>query len=163
MGSSHQHSSKRAWSTSAVLVAGAAVLMAGCGPIANGASASPSAAPSASSAAPSPSVPCGAVTSVRTALTNMTHVKLSADTSGQLTADLSSIKTQLEALKTSAAAYAAQSRPLNQAIDRLSLAASAAASHPSNATIAALASALGGLNAAVQPIIAEMNAACPSP
>lgn len=162
MGSSHQHSSKRAWSTSAVVVAGAALLTAGCGPTTSGAGANPSAAPSISSPAPSPSIPCGAVTSLRTTLTNLANVKPSPDASGQTDADLSSITTQLEALKTWVAAYAAQDRPLNQAIDRLSLAASAAASDPSSATIAALAAALGGLNAAVQPIIAEMNAACPS-
>jgi hypothetical protein len=166
MGSSHQHTSKRAWSGAAVLMAGAAVLMAGCGPAASGASANPptpSTPPSTSSAASSPPIPCGAVTSLRATLTNLTHIKPGADNSGELGADLSSIKTQLDALKTWAAAYAAQSRPLNQAIDRVSLAASAAASHPSGATIAALAAALGGLGAAVQPVIAEANAACPSP
>jgi uncharacterized lipoprotein YajG len=162
MGSSQQHIGKRASSAAAVLVAGAVVLMAGCQPTSSSAGANPSASPSASPAA-GPAVPCSAVTSLRTALANLSHIKPTAAASGQIAADLTAIKTQLEALKTSAAANVAQDRSLNQAIDRLSVAASAAASHPTSATIAALATALGDVTTSVQPLIADLNAACPSP
>jgi hypothetical protein len=163
MGISHQHTSKRAWSTAAFLVAGAAVLTTGCGSVTSGAGANPPTTPSASPAASSPSIPCGAVTSLRTTLTNLTHVKPGPSASGQIAADLSNIKMQLATLQKSAAVQVTQAGPLDQAIDRIGPAASAAASHPSSATVAALASALGQLNAALQPVLGDIKTACPSP
>jgi hypothetical protein len=160
MARSHRHASTRAWPTAAVLVAGAVVLMAGCAPATGSAGPGPSATPSASSTT-GPPVPCGTITPLRTALANLTRVRPSAKAPGQVVADLISIKAQLAAIKTTAAAYSARARPLDQAIDHVGSAAIAAARHPSGATVAALGSALGGLKASAQLLIAEMKAACP--
>jgi hypothetical protein len=160
MSQSHQHTSRHAWSAAAVL-AGAAVLMAGCGSATSGAGANPPATPSASAATSGTALPCSTITSLRMALANLTHIKPSGNASAQIAADLISIKTTVQALKATAAAYGAQAGPLDQAIDRVGSAARAAAIHPSGANISALGSALGGVKTSVQPMINEMRAACP--
>jgi hypothetical protein len=143
-------------------VASAAVLMAGCAPVNGRAGASAKATPSASSTTSGSAIPCGTITSLRAALVNLADVKPTAQASGQIAADLVSVKAQLDALKTTAGgAYAAEARPLDQAIDHVGSAATAAVSHPSIATAAALGSALGGLKTVAQSVITEMNALCP--
>jgi hypothetical protein len=143
-------------------VACAVVLIAGCAPATRGAGAKTSATPSANAATTSPPVPCGTLTSLRTALTNLIHIRPTAEASGQIAADLISVRAQLEALKTTTGAYAAKTRPLDQAVDHVGSAASAALSDPSSATLAALVSALDGLKASLPPMIAEMKAVCPT-
>jgi hypothetical protein len=160
MNGSHQYTRKHAWSAAAVL-AGAVVLMAGCGSATSGAGANSPATPSASATTSGSALPCGTITSLRLALANLTHVKPSAQASGQIAADLISIKTNVQVLKTTAAAYDTQAGPLDQAVDRVGSAARMAATHPSSANVSALGSALGGVKTSVQPMIAEMKAACP--
>lgn len=99
---------------------------------------------------------------MRTALAKLTDVRPTVQASGQIAADLISVKAQLDALKTLTSAYAAKTRPLDQAVDHVGSAASAALSDPSSATLAALVSALGGLKASLPPMIAEMKAVCPT-
>lgn len=134
--------------------------MAGCGSATGGAGANPSATPSASAATSGPPLPCGTITSLRTALANLVHVKPSAGASGEIAAVLISIKTSVEALRT-AADYSAQASSLDQAVDRVGSAARAAAIHPSSASVSALGSALGGVKTSAQTMIAELKAACP--
>jgi hypothetical protein len=160
MATSHQHSGKRA-RPAAVVLAGAAVLLAGCGSSTSGAGASSSASPSVSSTASGVALPCGTITSLRLALTNLTRVKPSVQASGQIAADLTSIKTKTQALKSTAAAYGAEAAPLDQAVDRIGSAAKAAADHPSSSTVSALGSAIGDVKSSLQPMIAEMKTACP--
>jgi hypothetical protein len=163
MATSHQHTGKRAWPAAAILAgaAGATVLMAGCGSATSGTGANSPAAPSSSSSTSGSALPCGTITSLRLALANLTHVKPTARASGQIAADLISIKANVAALKTTATAYGAQAGSLDQAIDRVGSAARAAVSHPSSASASALGSALGGVKTSAQPMIAEMKAACP--
>jgi hypothetical protein len=161
MGSSHQHPTKRAWSAAAV-VAGVAVLMAGCGSAASGAGANASATPSSSAMTSGPPLRCGTVTALRSALATLTRVRPSAEALGQIAADLSSIKTDVEALNGTAAARGAQAA-LERAVDRIGAAARAAVIHPSGATVSALGYALDGVKASVQPLIAALRAACTGP
>jgi hypothetical protein len=135
--------------------------MAGCGSATSGADANSSATPSASATTSGSALPCGTITSLRLALASLTHVKPTAQASGQIAADLISIKANVAALRTAASAYGAQAGSLDQAVDRIGSAAKMAATHPSSANVSALGSALGGVKTSIQPMIAEMKAACP--
>lgn len=161
-----RHSSKlpmRRWTAGALSV-GAAALLAACGSITGGGS-SPgtSSAPAASASASGGSIPCAQISALRTALTNLSHLSVSPSSAGQIAINLASAEQELSALKGQAGgAFSAQANQLSASLDAIKAAAAAAVRDPSPGNLTKLADSVGSFKTTAEPIIKEMQTACPA-
>jgi hypothetical protein len=143
---------------------GCALALAACGSSGMGGTASPPAAssspaPGLSSAA---AAACPHLRSLRGSLTSLTRLQASPAAIGQMGADLSNIEQQLGSLRNlSGSAGANDSAQLTAALRRITLAAQAEIGSPTSARLTAVQSALTSMKNAAQPIIGQLNAACP--
>jgi len=161
-----RQSRSRLTGAAAALAIGGAALIAGCSSSSSPGSASSSTAPATTvPATTSPSVTvtasaaaCKHIDSLRSSLSNLTHLTLNASAATQIKTDLSNVASQLAALKNEpgASAFAAEASQLNAALDQVKSAAQHATSDPSHVV-----SALSNLKSKTTTMIAQMKAACP--
>jgi hypothetical protein len=162
----HPPRSRFRW-IAAVASLGGVALLAACGSSAAngtaGSSASSPTATSSASASSSPSISCTQISLLRTSLTRFSHVTVSANSAGQISADLTSIETEFAALENQAAgAYSAEIGQLTTALNQITKSAQALAKHPSQANLTATTNAVNNLKATAKPLIKEMQTVCPS-
>ena len=163
MATSAQDRAGRTWRLAATGI-GCAVALAACGSSGATGTASPSAgsssaAPNLSSAA---AAACPHLRSLRASLTSLTRLQASPAAIGQMGADLSNIEQQLGSLRSlGGSAGASDSGQLTAALRRITLAAQAEIGTPTAARLTAVQSALTSMKDAAQPIIGQLNAACP--
>jgi hypothetical protein len=143
-----------------VLGAGGALLVAGCGSSSTSTmthSPSPSASASGVSAAT-----CVHINSLRTSLTHLTTLKISASSAGQLTSDLTNIQTQLNALKgQNVGSFSAQEGQLASSLTQIKQSSAQLATNPTAAS-KSLSKELTTLKTNSGPMIAEMKTVCKS-
>ncbi len=103
---------------------------------------------------------CVHIDSLRMSLTSLTHIKISAATAGQLTADIGNIEAQLTALKGQPlGAFSADANRLTALINKIKKDAAALNTHPGTAT-PALTADLTALKKDAGPMITEMKMVC---
>ena len=99
---------------------------------------------------------------MRASLTSLTRLQASPAAIGQMGTDLSNIEQQLGSLRDlGGSAGASDSGQLTAALRRITLAAQAEIGAPTAARLTAVQSALTSMKDAAQPIIRQLNAACP--
>jgi hypothetical protein len=104
---------------------------------------------------------CHHVSSLRTSLTNLTHLSLSAKSAGQIKKDLANVETQIATLKTAAGGkFSGPANQIGAALDQVKKAARGIASPPTAAQVQLVVASLKNLKAASASAIATMNAAC---
>lgn len=103
---------------------------------------------------------CKRVSSLRTSLTSLTHVKLSASSAGQITTDLKNIQTQVAALK-NAPGFQAHAQQLNSSLNQVKKAAHGIGTSPSPGQVGSIISALSGLKSQSSATMSELNSLCP--
>ena len=156
------------------LTCSGAVLIAGCtssgtsaskAPKTSGTSAarrSPAGTASAAAAAgaKASSVACVHINSLRTSLTSLTHVKVSAASASKLTTDLGNMQSELGALKGQhLGAFSAKANELMARLNKINKDAAELNSSPTKAAMA-LNSDLTNLKTKAGPMIAEMRVVC---
>lgn len=100
------------------------------------------------------------INSLRNSLTNLTTIKVSSSSAGQLTSDLTNIQTQLAALKGQAlGAFSMQADQLSASLDKIKKDAAELSSDPTGAA-KALSADLTELKSKAGPIIAETKTIC---
>lgn len=161
---------ERAWLAVAAVACGGAALIAGCSSTSTSAAAnhpspakkqspmadthSPDAMPTESKAV------CVHINSLRTSLTDVTHVKFSATSATKLSSDLSNIQTQLNALKgKNLGAFSAQASQLSASLDKIKKDAAQMSTNPT-AAAKSLSTDLTQLKTKAGPIIIETNKVC---
>jgi septal ring factor EnvC (AmiA/AmiB activator) len=118
--------------------------------------------PASGPAASSSGLPCAQITSLRTSLTKLGHTTVSASSASQLSADLANVEKQLTALKGQASgAFSAQASQLSSALSQIGKDAQNLVKSPSSANLTALTGSVQKLKTTAQPMIKEMEAACP--
>jgi hypothetical protein len=155
----------RSWPL-AIAGLGATALLTACGSGATGTTAGP-ASPSAPSASPAatPSVSCAQVTALRAALANLGDISVNAntDTSGKVSADLTTIEATLVALKGEvSSAFSAEAGQVSADVTAIGKHARALAAHPSPANLRATTTAVSSLKTAVGSAITTIRTVCPS-
>ena len=153
--------SRNAW-WRAGAVAGVMLLAAGCGSSGTSSSApsSPAAAPTASSPAATPAV-CQDVDALRTSLTNLTHITVGKGAVDELKADVSDVQAKLTALKDQVGTeWSAQISLLQSSLSTLHTAVTGLGNGSSS--VANVVTALGGVTAATQSLLAAAATRCPS-
>jgi hypothetical protein len=143
----------------AVVGLGGTLAVTACGSAAVSGSASPSAA--ATSAAASSAIPCTQISSLRTSLTSLAHATVKPSSAGQIAVDLDDIHAQLMALNGQAGAFSGQASQLDAALGKITAAARVALRAPTAANLKSLSSDVSQLKATAQPIVTEINSACP--
>jgi hypothetical protein len=105
---------------------------------------------------------CQHITSLRKSLESLTHTSVSPTSASTITTDLKNIQVQVTALKgmKGSGAFSAQLSQLTTAVDQVKKAASQLSSNPLTA-VQSLTKELKNLKTTVQPMIAQMKAACP--
>ena len=157
----------RRWAT-AVLSLGSVALVAGCGSVGingSGNSSAPATSAPASNAGGSLSgsaVPCAQINSLRSTLSDITHTSVSPASAPRLAADLAKAEQELNALKSQAGPFAAQANQLSNALNAIKTSADALAKSPTPTNLSNLATAVNSFKSTAQPLIQEMQAACPS-
>jgi hypothetical protein len=100
------------------------------------------------------------INSLRTSVTDLTHIKVSATSAGQLTTDLTNIQSQLAALKgKSLGAFSAQADQLMSALNGIKKDAGQLSTNPT-AAAKALSTDLTSLKGKAGPMITEMKMVC---
>lgn len=103
---------------------------------------------------------CVHITSLRTSLISLTHVKVSASSAAQLSTDLANIQSQLGALKGQhLGAFSRQADELMAELGKIKIDAADLGSHPSKAS-KALSADLATLKAKAGPMITETKMVC---
>lgn len=158
----------RTWRLTATGLGCTAVLvgsgLAGCGSSGTSGAASPPAessspAPGLSSAV---AVACPHLRSLRASLASLTRLPASPAAIPQMGADLSNIEQQMGSLKNlGGSAGSSESARLTAALRRITLAAQAEIGGPTPARLTAVESALTSMKTTAEPIIGQLNAACP--
>jgi hypothetical protein len=163
------------WAVAVLSLSGVAVL-AGCG-----SSGTTSSGSSASSSAPAPAtsasatkasagasgsssaIPCAQITALRSTLTDLSHTSVSPTSAPRIAVDLGKAEQELGALKSQGtSAFSAQANQLTSALDVIKTDAAALAKNPSSANLTKLTGAVNSFKTTAQPLIKEMQAACPS-
>ncbi len=140
-------------------------LLAACGSSSTGGTSGPSASPSVAangSGTFSAGIPCAQITSLRTSLDKLSHITVSPGSVGQASGDLATVQRELTALKGQAGgAFSAQASQLSNALSQLSKDAQTLAAHPSVSNLTNMTRAVQKLKATAQPLVKEMQTACP--
>ena len=157
----------------AALVGGLALLTAACSSSsssqASGGTTSGAPSPSASSSAPatassSPnSALCDEADALFASLEQLTHIKVQKGMKNEITADLTDVKTKLTAFVDAAhGQWQAQTAALKSALTKLQGEVKNLTASPSVSTLAAVATAIGGVGTATQNLLAAVSTRCPS-
>ena len=118
------------------------------------ASASPTGSPSVSQAV------CVHINSLRTSLTDVTHIKVTATSAGQLSKDLSNIQVQLNALRgENLGSFSAQADELRADINKIKKDAAELSTNPTMAA-KSLTTDLAHLKTKAGPMVASMKKVC---
>jgi hypothetical protein len=152
----------------------ATLLAAGCGSATTGAgtgagsgtttSAGAGAPASSGAAGSSPAIPCAQITSLRTALTQLTETRISVGHAPAIVSDVATMKSQLQALSSqTGGAFSAQAKGLQAELNALETAAKQVVMLPSPAHVRTMTVAVDHLKATAAPLLAEMRSVCPSP
>ncbi len=164
----------RVWLAALALTFCGAALIAGCSTSSTSTtSQSPSAPPTSATSQPtsataSPTTSasqavCVHINSLRTSLTDLTHIKVSASSAGQLTKDLTNIQTQLAALKgQSLGAFSTSASQLMASLNKINKDAEELGTNPT-AAAKALSTDLTALKNKAGPMITEMKTICHMP
>ena len=121
------------------------------------ASASPTASASASGVS---QAACVRIKSLRTSLTHLTTLKVSAGSAGQLTSDLTNIQKQLTALKgQDLGSFSGQATQLNSSLDQIKKSSAQLSTNPTGAA-KSLSKELTGLKGSAGPVIAQTKTVC---
>ena len=162
--------SARRWATAALSVSGVAVVAA-CS--SSGTTSSSQSAPAAamsgthaamSGAASGSPMPCAQINALRSTLTDISHTSVSPTSASRLASDLAKAQQQLTALKSQGhGAFSAQADQLTNALNTIKADAAALAKSPTPTNISNLTSAVTSFKKTAEPVIKEMQAACPSP
>ena len=151
----------------AAIAGGLALLTAGCGSSSNPAPSTPS--PSApSSSAPtegssSSSALCDEADALFASLNQLTHIKVQKGMKNEITADLTDVKAKLTAFVDAAhGQWQAQTAALKSALTKLQTEIKNLTASPSVSTLAAVATAIGGVGTATQDLLAAVSTRCPS-
>jgi hypothetical protein len=96
-------------------------------------------------------------------LTKLTHVKVGKGTVDEIKADLTDVQAKLTAFATDARGqWQAQTSALKSALAKLQTAVKNLTASPSTSALAGVATALGGVTAAGQSLLAAVDTRCPS-
>jgi hypothetical protein len=127
------------------------------------ASAPAAAAPGSRAAAGSSSaIPCAQIKALRSTLTDLSHQQVSPTSAGRIAADLGQAEQELAALKSQGTGpFAAQANQLTTALNSIKSDATALANDPSPGNLTKLTGAVNSFKSTAQPLIKEMQAACP--
>jgi hypothetical protein len=163
----HAKPTARRWATAVLGLTGAAVVAAcsSSGITSSGTQSAPPASSSATHAAASGSasgLPCAQITALRTTLTDLSHTSLSPTSAPRLASDLVKAEQQLAALKSQGTGtFSAQASQLSNALNAIKTDAAALANSPTPTNIANLTNAVTSFKTTAEPIIKEMQTACP--
>lgn len=154
----------------AVIAGGLALLTVACGSSSNTASggapssaAPPSSAPAAPGSSPNPAL-CAHAAALFDSLEQLTHLKVQEGMKNEITAKLTTVKTNLTAFVTEARGqWQAQTAALKSALTNLQAAAKSLTASPSASAAGGVVSALGGVSTATQNLLAAVSTGCPSP
>ena len=157
----------------AALVGGLALLTAACSSSsssqASGGTTSGAPSPSASSSAPatasssSNSALCDEADALFASLEQLTHIKVQKGMKNEITADLTDVKAKLTAFVDAAhGQWQAQTAALKSALTKLQTEIKNLTASPSVSTLAAVATAIGGVGTATQDLLAAVSTRCPS-
>ena len=151
----------------AAIAGGLALLTAGCGSSSSPAPSTPSpSAPSSSAPAvgssPSSAL-CDEAGALFASLNQLTHIKVQKGMKNEITADLTDVKTKLTAFVDAAhGQWQAQTAALKSALTKLQTEIKNLTASPSVSTLAAVATAIGGVGTATQDLLAAVSTRCPS-
>jgi hypothetical protein len=110
----------------------------------------------------SSAIPCAQISGLRSTLTDLSHQQVSPTSVGRIAADLGMAEQQLAALKSQGTGpFAAQANQLTTALNSIKSDAAALASDPSPGNLTRLTGAVTSFKSTAQPVIKEMQAACP--
>ena len=160
----------RRWAMAALSVSGVAVVAAcsSSGTTSSSNNSAPAASMSGAHAAMSGSasgsaaLPCAQITALRSTLTDLSHTSVSPTSAPRLASDLAKAEQQLTALKSSGTgAFSAQATQLSNALNAIKTDAQALAKSPTPTNISNLTKAVTSFKATAQPMIKEMQTACP--
>ena len=138
--------------------AGSALLVAGCSS-ATTTTSKPSASPSASPSGVSQAA-CVHIKSLRGSLTHLSTAKVSAQSAGELTSDLTNIQKQLTALKgEKLGSFSGQTTQLNSSLDQIKKSSAELSTNPT-AAAKNLSKELTTLKTKAGPVIAQSKTVC---
>lgn len=144
----------------AILAVGGALFAAGCSTSSTSSPGAPSGGSKSKSTAAS-GIPCDQVKKLKTSLTDLTKTGFNSGSASKLTSELKNIQNELTAIKgQSSGKFADQVSKLNTTITKISTDAKGLNSNPAG-TISKLITDLNKLRTTAQPVITEINAACP--
>jgi hypothetical protein len=153
--------SKIAWWQRAAIAGGLVLTVVACG--SGGTSSAPSSPSPAAAASPTNSVLCASAAALHASLTKLTHVKVGKGTVDEIKADLTDVQAKLTAFVTDARGqWQAQTSALKSALAKLQTAVKNLTASPSTSALAGVATALGGVTAAGQSLLAAVDTRCPS-
>ena len=106
-------------------------------------------------------VACQHVKSLRTSLTNLTHLSLSASAASEIKKNLANVETQVAALKTAGGGkFSGPANQISAAVDQVKKATRGIGNPPTAAQAQAAVAALKNLKVTSASAIATMNASC---
>jgi len=94
-------------------------------------------------------------------VTSLFGTRVSQQTAGKISADLTNIRTQFTALTKQVSGLSAESSAVSGLLKALGTDAQDLASHPTAANEATLSSAISSLKALGAPLLAELKTSCP--
>jgi hypothetical protein len=153
--------------TMAVLSLGAVAVVTACGSsgvTGSGGTSAPATSASGTPATGSGSasgLPCAQVTALRSTLTDLSNTPVSISSAGRLATDLAKAEQELNALKSQAGPFAAQANQLSTALNAIKTNAAAIAKSPTPTNITNLTNSVTSFKSTADPLIKEMQAACP--
>jgi hypothetical protein len=107
-------------------------------------------------------LPCAQISAVRSTLTDLSQTSVSLTSAGRIASDLSKAGPELNALKSQGTGqFSAQANQLSNELIAIKADASALAKSPTPSNITKLTSSLNTFKSTAQPLIREIQAACP--
>jgi hypothetical protein len=150
----------------AVLSLTSVTLVGACGSnmLGSSTSSAPATSPPATNAGGSVSgfaVPCAQISGLRSTLTDITNTSVSPTSVPRLASDLAKAEQELNAVKNQAGPFASQANQLSNELNAIKSSADALAKSPTPTNLANLTNAVTSFKSTAQPLIKEIQAACP--
>jgi ABC-type transporter Mla subunit MlaD len=105
--------------------------------------------------------PCAQISGLRSTLTDITNTSVSPTSIPRLASDLAKAEQELNTLKNQAGPFAAQANQLSNELNSIKSSADSLAKNPTPTNLSNLTSAVNGFKSTAQPLIKEIQAACP--
>lgn len=163
-----QHKTGPSWWQAAMLGFVGASLLAACSVTSSGGAASPTGpAPAPTGTAtpgattPSAEAMCAQIAPIRTALSQLSHIKIQQVSASQIESEVSAIQAKAAALSSQAGTMSSQATRLTTGLKQAGKAAQAARANPSPMNVKKLRSTVTAVKVKVRPAIAEIEAICP--